>query len=258
MLDLAGEHQARTQSEMTLQHVQCPRAELDQAVLTGLRPIFVPRHDARFGDTDLPLADVAVRDEQRDLLGWTQAGEEAKFVIVALRRAPVAVQRGDERFRLLDRERVDDGPVLLYDAKALQTGGGIVLLRMIAVAVVECAPQWTDDVVMGLLRKLPRVSDFDQVGILDPVEEHGPDRWSPDAVQNLAIALVGREGEIALRHPRLAVGHELIEYVVAGACAARVAAQLLHVTVFRKFFREYECAAGDAAFDLLELNTGTS
>jgi hypothetical protein len=129
---------------------------------------------------------------------------------------------------------------------------------MIAVAVVERAPQWADNVVIGLLRKFPRVSDFHQVGIPDPVEEYGADRWSPDAVQNLAIALVGREGEIALRHPRLAVGHELIEYIVAGACAARIAAQLFHVTVLGKFFREYERTAGDTAFDLLELNTRTS
>ncbi|HEY1891693.1 MAG TPA: hypothetical protein VGG63_14880 [Steroidobacteraceae bacterium] len=168
------------------------------------------------------------------------------------------MQRGDERFRLLDREWVDHGPVLLRNAKALQAGGGIVLLRMIAVAVVERAPQWADDVVVGLLRKFPRVSDSHQLGILDPVEEHDPDRWSPDAVQNLAIALIGREGEITLRHPRFAVGHELIEYVIARACAARVAAQLFHVAVFGKFFREYERAAGDTAFDLLELNTCTS
>ncbi|HEY1891692.1 MAG TPA: hypothetical protein VGG63_14875 [Steroidobacteraceae bacterium] len=60
MLDLAGENEVRTQSEMPLQHVKCPRAELDQAVLASLRPILVPRHDARFGDADLALADIAI------------------------------------------------------------------------------------------------------------------------------------------------------------------------------------------------------
>jgi hypothetical protein len=34
VLDLAGEYQTGTQSEMPLQHVKCLRAELDQAVLT--------------------------------------------------------------------------------------------------------------------------------------------------------------------------------------------------------------------------------
>ena len=54
------------------------------------------------------------------------------------------------------------------------------------------------------------------------------------------------------------MGHELIEYIVAGACAARVAAQLLDITVLGEFFREYEGAAGDPALDFPELNTRTA
>lgn len=105
---------------MSLQYVKCPRGELDEAILARLCPVFVSRHDASLRDTDLALDEIAVRHPQGNLLRRAQAGEESEFIVVALRLAPVTMDRSNECFGLLDRKGIDYRAVLLRDAKALE------------------------------------------------------------------------------------------------------------------------------------------
>ncbi len=56
------------ESQVTLEHLERARAELDDAILAGLRPVLVALHHARLVDHDLALAQIAVVDAESDLL----------------------------------------------------------------------------------------------------------------------------------------------------------------------------------------------
>ena len=75
---------------------------------------------------------IKVRHDKRNLLRGAHAGEEPEFIVVALRFAPVLVDRGDQRLSFLDRERIDDRPILALHTCALQLARRIVLLGVIA------------------------------------------------------------------------------------------------------------------------------
>src|SRR5690348_9895410 len=102
------------------------------------------------------------------------------------------MDRSNERLGLLDRKGIDHRAVLLRDAKAFESGGGIVLLGMVAVAVLECGSQGADDVVIGLLADTPRVGDLYQGRILDALEVLRTDRGKPYRIKDLAVAVEGR------------------------------------------------------------------
>ena len=185
---------------MPLQHVKCPGAELDAAILAGLRTVLVARHDASLCDADLALDEIAVRHPQGNLLRWTQTGEESELIVVALGLAPVAMDRRNKRFGLLDREGIDYRPIFLRDAKAFESGGGIVLLRMVPIAVLKCGSQRTSNVVVGLLADSPRVGDLYQGRVLDVLEVLRTDRGTPNRIKDFAVAVEGRECEVILLH----------------------------------------------------------
>ncbi|HYL60098.1 MAG TPA: hypothetical protein VEU51_14605 [Candidatus Acidoferrales bacterium] len=198
VLNLAGQLKASTEREMALEHLQRPRAELNQPIRRGLGPVLVARHDTRLADADLGLGDIAVTDEQRDLLGRPQAREEPKLIVVALRFAPVSMDGGDQGLGLLDAERIDDRPILLGDAQAFEAGCRIVLLGRIAIAVVEGAAKSADDVVVGFLRARVRIRDLHEFRIAHFREQSRPKSGTPDVGENLAVAVGGRESEVML------------------------------------------------------------
>lgn len=220
---------------MALEHFERARAELNEAIGAGLGTVLVARHDARLGDVHLALCDVTVGHQQGNLFGGSQAREEAKLIVVALGLAPIFVDRRDQRLGLLNAEGINGSAVLLSDAKTLQARCRVVLLRVVAVAILECTAQRADDVVVGLLRKLHRIGDLGQRRILHPLEDLLTDRGPPGRIENLAVAVKGRKGEVVLGHARLAVRHEFIEDLIASALA-RDAGDLLHETIFGEFF----------------------
>lgn len=147
------------------------------------------------------------------------------------------MDRRDQRFRFIHCEEIDRWSIFLRDAKALQARGWIVLLRMIAIAVIERTSQRTDDVVVGLLAERFRVDDLDQRRLADRLEDLDADLRPPDGIEDFSLTIDCRESEIVLGHARFAMRHELIEDIVAGARGARDA-QVLHVSIVRKFLRE--------------------
>src|SRR5688572_2285582 len=93
---------AFAQGELALQYRDGARAERDNAVLAGLRTVLVARHHARLRDCNSSSLEIAVGQQERDLLGRAQSREEPKLVVVALRLAPIVSNRGDERFGIVD------------------------------------------------------------------------------------------------------------------------------------------------------------
>jgi hypothetical protein len=71
------------------------------------------------------------------------------------------MDRSDERFGIVHAERVDPGAVGLSQARATETSGGVELLRMVAIAEVECTPQNTDRVVVRLFAPGPGIRYLD-------------------------------------------------------------------------------------------------
>lgn len=74
------------------------------------------------------LLGVAVCDNECDLLGRPEPGEEPELIIVSLRLLPIPMERGNEPLGFLDAERVGHRPVFLADSSALEGGGRIALL----------------------------------------------------------------------------------------------------------------------------------
>nr|WP_246433670.1 hypothetical protein [Povalibacter uvarum] len=151
VLDLAGELEPGAQVELALQDFERPRTELDDPILTRLRAILVARHHARLRHADLALHEIAVGDEQGDLLGRTEPREEPELIVVALRLAPIRVDAGNDCLRLIDGEGIDRWTILLRDAKAFQPRCGVMLLRVVLVAILERTAQRADVVVVRLL-----------------------------------------------------------------------------------------------------------
>jgi hypothetical protein len=65
-------------------------AELHATVLTDLGAIAMDPGDARLRDPQRTVDSVVVAEDERNLLGRAQSGEEAELIVVALRFTPVA------------------------------------------------------------------------------------------------------------------------------------------------------------------------
>lgn len=122
-------------------------------VVAGLGDILVHPRDARLRNTQRSARGVVVRNAECDLLGRPEPGEEPELIIVALRLAPIPMERCKEPLGFLDAEGINYRPVFLADAGALEGYGGIAPLGAIAIAELERAPQCTDSVVVCLWTK---------------------------------------------------------------------------------------------------------
>ncbi len=165
VIDLACTLEFRAQCQLTLQDGQRTRTQLDPPILAGLGRILVAAIDACLLDRECPACRIEVGHRERNLFRRSQAREEPKFIVVALRFAPVAVKRRNERLRLVNREWIDDGPILALDARALELARGIVQFGVITVAELEGAAQDAEGVVVRLLAPVCTVRDFDERGI---------------------------------------------------------------------------------------------
>src|SRR2546423_15228730 len=103
------------------------------------------------------------------------------------------MQRGDEGLSVLNAEGVDRGPVLLTDARTLQTRRRIALLRVVAVPEREGATQRAEGVVVSLLIPRLRVGDLHQLRMPDPEEGQVTNVRSPDVIENLAARADGND-----------------------------------------------------------------
>nr|WP_232831110.1 hypothetical protein [Peristeroidobacter agariperforans] len=188
------------------------------------------------------------------MLRGTQAREETKLIIVALRLAPITVDRSDQRFGLLNREWIRGRAIFLRQAKALEHRRRVALPGMIAIAVLERAADDADDVVVGLLRDLQfRINDLRQRRILHLFEDQLADGGPPGRLQDLSIALHRRECEIRLRHARFVVHHELIEDLVASSRRFD-GSECMEIAELRKLLSEHERSERDSALDLFKLD----
>jgi hypothetical protein len=100
----AGLLELHTQSELALEHGSGARVERDTAVLRDLGAVSIDAGDPGLGDAEDAVRGIVIVDHQGNLFGRAQAREEAELIVVALRLAPVAVNRGDKGFRILDAE----------------------------------------------------------------------------------------------------------------------------------------------------------
>src|SRR6185437_685801 len=138
-------------------------AELYAAVLTDLGAIAINPRDASLRDTQHAVYGIVVADDERDLLGRAQSREEAELIVVALRFTPIAMNRSDQRFCVLDAEGIDRRPILLAYTGALQRACRIEVFRMIGKAEVQRAAQRPDRVVVGLLGPAMRIGNLHEL-----------------------------------------------------------------------------------------------
>ena len=61
--------------------------------------------DAGLRNAQRPVPAVVVRDEECDLLGRSESGEEPELIVVALRFAPIPMERRNEPLGFLDQSR---------------------------------------------------------------------------------------------------------------------------------------------------------
>src|SRR5258708_26530032 len=108
-----------------------------RAILTGVGRVLVNRRPTRFSDAQHSPRNPNIGDHKRDLFGGPHSREEPELIIVALRLAPIAMDRGDERLRLLDIEWIDFCPIFLQYAGALEPKSRVVLFRVMALAKLE-------------------------------------------------------------------------------------------------------------------------
>src|ERR1700682_3291756 len=122
-----------------------------------------------------------------------------------------------ERLGLQNGEGGYRGTVFFGHSQTIQTGGRVVLLRVISIAVVEGAANHADRVVIGFLRPLVRVRDLGEFGVSDLFEYPWTDLRSPDLREEFAITPGRHEGQVFLCNPRITSNKELIKDLVARA-----------------------------------------
>ena len=135
--DFAGRGHPLTQGQLSPQHFQRTRAEIDLAILVGLGPILFSRQDQSFGDVDRAVNQVAITDLQRKLLRLSQAGEEPELFVVPVPFAVNAMRSGNDRFSIRHGERVYCRAIFLGDSKRREREVRIKLSRKILVPELD-------------------------------------------------------------------------------------------------------------------------
>jgi hypothetical protein len=90
-----------------------------------------------------------------------------------VRFTPIAMNCGDERLSVLNRERIDSCPIFFQNARTLETVSRVVLLRVIAIAEFECTSQHADRIVIGLFAPVRIVRDFDECRVANVEQADG-------------------------------------------------------------------------------------
>src|SRR6185437_8347931 len=128
-------------------------------ILAGLGDILIDPIHARLRDAQHAMRRVVVGDDERDLFGRAQAGEEPQLIVMGIRCAPILVESGDEDLRVLDAEGINAWAILFTAPRAPQCRSVIVLLRIVEIAELKGPAQGADRVVVGLF--------VDRIGVRD-------------------------------------------------------------------------------------------
>ena len=138
VFDLSHCPEACSQPEMPPQNGQRTRTELDAPVIArfGLAPIDAGH--SGFVDTDGPVDEIHIVEDQCNLLGWSESCEKPKLIVVALGFAPILVDAGNESLGVVNTERTNFGPVRFSEPSTAKVDRGIFMKWPIAVSEVEC------------------------------------------------------------------------------------------------------------------------
>jgi hypothetical protein len=107
VIDLPGGHEGGSKTQMPSENGQRARTQLDAAILAGFSLVPVNAADSCFVDTDESVHEINIGEHEGDLLRRSQAGEEAKLVVVALGFTPLAMNGGYQCFGVVHGEGVD-------------------------------------------------------------------------------------------------------------------------------------------------------
>ncbi len=141
---------------------------------------------------------IVVCNAECDLLGRPEPGEEPELIIVALRLAPIPMERCNEPLGFLDVEGINHRPVFLADAGALEGDNGIALLRAIAIPELKRTPQCTDSVVVCFLFPRVGIGNLDQGRVPHAEKGERANGGAPDVIEALAMGGQGRRRQVAL------------------------------------------------------------
>jgi hypothetical protein len=114
--------------QLTFQYRQSSRAQEHAPVFTRFCTVPVNARDACLVDADGSLLEIDVGEHECDLLGRSHAGEEPELIVVSLGFTPIPMDRGNQRFRVLDVEGIDLRPVLLLQSNGSKAKRGVVML----------------------------------------------------------------------------------------------------------------------------------
>ena len=202
MVDLPRKLESSSQYELATQDIQRSCGQLHPPIFTGLGRVFVNPRNPGLSDLKRPPGRIKIRNQERDLLRGAHSGEEAELIVVALPFAPIPTDCGDECFCVLNGEGIDFCPVLLQNARTLETGSRVVLLWLIAIAEFECPSQHADRIVVGLFSPVRGVRDFDECRVANVEEADGSNPWTPDSIEDLSLGGQSHGGHIVLCYAR--------------------------------------------------------
>jgi len=96
------------------------------------------------------------------------------------------------------------------------------MMRVVALAELECATQHADCVVEGLLAAPIRIGHARERHVVDAQEGEGSDPRPPEGIEHAPVARHRGPRKIITPESRLAVRDELIEDLVAGPHLRRI------------------------------------
>ena len=222
VIDPPGVPQPNVQSHLAFQHGERTWAQQDATVFTRLRRVLVESPNARLVDYQCAQSCIEVIDDQCDLFGGSQSGEETKLVIVTLYLAPISMNGRDERLGLLNGEGIDDRPISPANLGAFKAQCGIVPLWTIAIAKAECAPQHADRIVICLFATCDVIRDADEPRESNREESLSADLRPPESVEYSSIGGESDRREVIPRHSRIAVGEERVKDLVTSSRRALI------------------------------------
>src|SRR5439155_27115284 len=115
-------------------------------------------------------------------------GAEAEPITVGLRHTPVLKNRCNEFLPLADSKGIGANPILARHATAAQSERWIDVMRVVAVAKLDCTTNDAPRIIEGLLAASIRVGHAYERHIVDTQEGERTDPRSPVGVEHTPVA----------------------------------------------------------------------
>jgi len=167
VIDLPGDLQGFSKTEMPSQNGQRAGTQLNAAIFARLRFIPIDAGDSRFADADYSLDEVDVRKHEGDLLRRSQAGEKAKLIVVALCFTPIVMDSSDECLGIVHGERINLRAVRFAKTGTPKVQGWVFMDRTVSVSKLEGTLQDADGVVVCFFTPTMAVCDGYQTRVSD-------------------------------------------------------------------------------------------